>query len=582
MFIPILLAAFAISAPPMIVTPDIADGDVITQKKSIKVLVQSDAIVTQVEFYVDDDLRDTATATPYTFTVDPLMEKDGDEKLTFTAYNTDGAKATKSVTVKVDSGASKGAEANTKIAKDFMTDSKWDDAIYAARIALKANSSYVPAQLVLSHVFLAKKVYDKAQEFAEDALRSNPNLPEGLELMATIQLERAFNSYSSGGSRTAFMNSMSDAIESAIAARKKVLDIEFDKLPAQGTGDFVQYGRTAIAARHYSAAISALQPEFNSKFTTILGNLIGYAQLRLGRFDDLQHTLELMKTYKTADGYSYALWAVLSEYKGDEKGADDNMREAILDKVGDLGVQTAQAYIALRRGNIGILQGLAAHLQQDASNRPEVSYYLEILLHRLGRYFDSDREFQDTVLNEPLSFMMYVERGNEAVEKIISKRETGDAFAYDTAVARRMYGAALAAKPDSVEALTAAATLDLMLSKFSQARNEIDAAMAANKGFSAAFYCAASIYISLSYNLHSEADTIKAQATLGVDPETQILIDQRNKAADDMRKLAYDLFATAQKLDTPRLGGGQMPRTADVFPYLYRYGMLPVITPPSG
>src|ERR1700724_359913 len=114
MFIAPLLAALAIvRAASMTVSPDIKDGEQISIERTIKVIVQSDAVVTQVEFYVNNDLRDSSTSTPYTFHLDPLAEKDGDEKLTFTAYNSDGGKASKSVTVHVESGVAKGAEANT-------------------------------------------------------------------------------------------------------------------------------------------------------------------------------------------------------------------------------------------------------------------------------------------------------------------------------------------------------------------------------------------------------------------------------------------------------------------------------------
>lgn len=587
MFIPTLLAALTLAvpakiAPPqMVVKPDIADGTVIKQRQTVKVIVQSDAIVTQVEFYVNDDLRDTATATPYTFTIDPLIEKDGQEKLTFTAYNTDGAKASKTVTVTIDSGASRGAEANTKIAQDLMTESKFDDAIYAARIALKSTPDYVPAQLLLAHAFLAKKVYDRAQEFTEDALRTKPDMTEGLELMATIQLERAFNSYAGTGDRTEFMNNMADAIDTAIAERKKILDKQFDKLPAPGSTDPLHYGRVAVETGHYGAAISAMEPAFGKSFDTKLGDLIGYAQLRLGRFDDLLLTLQQMKTNNTIDAYSYALWAVVDEYLGDKTNADDNIREAILNKATDLGVQTAQVYIALRRGNISTMEGLAANLQANNSQLPETNFYLAILLQRMGRDEDSDKAFQQTVLADPLSYELYIYRGKQAEAKVLDGKDKGANAVYDNKLALRMFVAALKAKPDSAEAMTALADLELIGKGETAARNEIDSAIAADPEYAGAFYTGASIYNALAYSYQSDADRIKREASNGMDAETQSEIDQRNTASTNARAKAFELFAKAQKLDAVRLAGSRIPRTDEIFPYLLQYGMLPVITPPQ-
>ena len=117
---PFLLALVLVKTPEILVNPDINSGDVISRERTIKVRVQSDSLVTQVEFYVGDELRDSATSTPYTFKLDPLNEKDGDLKLTFTAYTTKGDKASKVVHVNIDTGLSKGAPANTARAEDYL------------------------------------------------------------------------------------------------------------------------------------------------------------------------------------------------------------------------------------------------------------------------------------------------------------------------------------------------------------------------------------------------------------------------------------------------------------------------------
>jgi hypothetical protein len=67
----------------------------------------------------------------------------------------------------------------------------------------------------------------------------------------------------------------------------------------------------------------------------------------------------------------------------------------------------------------------------------------------------------------------------------------------------------------------------------------------------------------------------------GIDAETQGEIDKRNKASENARAKAFDLFATAGKLDTARLAGTRIPRTDEVFPYILQYGMLPILTPPQ-
>jgi tetratricopeptide (TPR) repeat protein len=577
MLIPILLAAITL-APPMAIKPDITDGEVITRHRTIKVIVQSDAVVTQVELYVGGELRDTATSTPYTFSLDPLTEKDGDEKLNFIAYNTDGAKASKEVMVKIDSGASKGPEANLQIAREFMVQSKWDDAIYSARVALKASPNYVPAELLLSHAFLAKKVFDKAQEFAEDALRTNPNLPEGLELMAAIHLEGAFNSYATPDSTpTNYVNAMADAIDKAIDARQKLLDQRFDKAAAS---DPIAYAKTAVETMHYSAAVSALGETFKKDPKTDTGNLLGYAQLRLGRFDDLLTTLNLMRIHQLLDGYSYALWALVDEFIGDQKGADDRIKEAILDSSGDTGVQTAQVYMALRRNNLTTMEGLTANLQESAGHNPVVSFYLALLLDRLNRPNEATKAFEDTILEEPLSYQMYIERGNESLMRAMGKSASDPTLAIDRLLARKMYLSALTAKPDSIEGIVALAALNVLEKGVAYAKARIDSAIAANNGYAPTYYVAACVYNLLSFDLQKQADNIKREATTGIDTETQGKIDQKIKESTTAHAMAYDFLSTAKKLDPARLAGAAIPCEQDIFPYVYRYGLLPAITPP--
>src|SRR5581483_5657843 len=57
-------AFFAIAAPPkapVTVSVDAKNGDVISGEHQFKVTVNSQNLVTQVEFYFNDDLRDKAT-----------------------------------------------------------------------------------------------------------------------------------------------------------------------------------------------------------------------------------------------------------------------------------------------------------------------------------------------------------------------------------------------------------------------------------------------------------------------------------------------------------------------------------------
>jgi len=116
-------------------------------------------IITQVEFYVGSDLRDADTSTPYEFKLDTLEVEDGELKVTFAAYTSDGKSTKKALSLTVDNGVSKGAEFHVQQGEEFLRNSKWDDAINAGRVALKAKKGFNPARMVLARAYMGKNVF---------------------------------------------------------------------------------------------------------------------------------------------------------------------------------------------------------------------------------------------------------------------------------------------------------------------------------------------------------------------------------------------------------------------------------------
>jgi len=582
LFTPFLAALVLSQAPQVLVNPDINSGDVISRERTIKVRVQSDSLVTQVEFYVGDELRDSASSTPYTFKLDPLNEKDGDLKLTFTAYTTKGDKASKVVNVKVDTGLSKGAPANTSIAEDYLVQTKWDEAIYAARVALRADPNYNPARLALARAYMKKGVYDKAQQFAEDAIKAEPNAPEALELNSAIQLRRAFNSYATSDPKSV-LNTMSDAIKQGIDSHRKVLEAQFDRLPAPTDDNLLHYADVAIRTERYSAVVSALTPKLMAtNFPSNLGDRIAYAQLRLGRFSDLLKTLDYMDKAKTITAYGKAVWSTVFAFQGDDVKSDAMMTEALSDDPDNLGVRTAETYIALRRNNIATLTQLSKSLNTDVGQLPEANFYASVLNNRLHNYDLADAAFLNTVLAEPLSFFMYVERGNESLVRLASPRaQAKEARDAELTFAETMFKAALEAKPDSVEALTALTIVRVLQQRPRESADFANAAVQAYADYAPAHYVAANVFSSLATQLSEQVDKMRHDSSLAGDSSSREKMNALAQEVTINKKRAQDELATAIKLDSKRLFGNPMPKILDAFVYFYTYGPLPLVTPPK-
>jgi len=154
------------SAGPVEISLNVKDGDTISGEVRFRATVKSDALVNQVEFYVGDDLRDTKSSVPYEFKLDTLdpNQAEGDIKLTFAAYTTSGDSAKKTLKLKIDNALGKGADFYVQQGQDLVTVGKFDEAITAARIALKVKPTENGAKLVMARAYLGKGVLDSAPE----------------------------------------------------------------------------------------------------------------------------------------------------------------------------------------------------------------------------------------------------------------------------------------------------------------------------------------------------------------------------------------------------------------------------------
>lgn len=247
---------------PITVNVDAKDGDVIAVERTFRVNVQATNPVTQVEFYVGDDLRTTDTSTPYEFTLNPLDETDGNLKVTFAAYTSEGESAKKSITVKIDSGLSKGPDFHVDRGLELLANGKFDEAISAGRVALKAKAGYGPARMLMARAYFAKGIYDQAQKFAEDVVAADPNNADARELLSGISLQRAFSTVNSGGDRKETLETIRGALKAAATNRHANLEARLDSFGAVTDANRLAYVDAALRASRYSAVVNALQSTF--------------------------------------------------------------------------------------------------------------------------------------------------------------------------------------------------------------------------------------------------------------------------------------------------------------------------------
>jgi len=172
-----------------------------------------------------------------------------------------------------------------------------------------------------------------------------------------------------GGDRNDTLNAIRQSMEAAVNARRKVLDAEVDSITLDPAKP-IPYADVAIKSGRYSAAISALSPIFTTDNRRIdIGDRLAFAQMRSLRLTAARTTVNAMIKFGKPDAYTFALQAVLAHEAGDTRTADDAISKALLNDVSNVGVQTAQAYIALRRNKGQALGPLAQNLAKEEGQR---------------------------------------------------------------------------------------------------------------------------------------------------------------------------------------------------------------------
>lgn len=562
---------------------DIKDGDVVTAERTFVVKVQAKNPITQVEFYVGDDLRETDSSTPYEFHLDALSEAEGELAVKFSAYTNQGENASKTVKIRIDNGLSKGADFHVGHADELLAVSKWDDAIRACRIALKAKSDYNPARLRMARAYMGKGVYDQAQKYAEDALNADPNYLDAADLLSAINLKRAFTTFHRTGEQKETLNTIGAALKAAVTNRKKILEAAVEKLEPATDANAIPYADAAIRAGRYSAAISALNGVFRRDTREAkVANRLAFAQMRGGRFRDAMLTLTENNRQGGLDAYGWALRAVLHTLGGQYAEADDAMRQAVLSDSEDLGVRTAQTFLAIARNRTDTLRQLATNLKKDEGQRSEANYYLAVLYAKLGEFSSFRDSFERCVLAEPTNYDMYVYRGNESLAQVAGGRIDEGQKSYHVAAAIMYYQTALEARPEAAEALAGLALAYIHDKKPAEAIKYARGAVAASPGYAAGQYVFSHTCLALEGEYRAGADALLRSSKDGVLNNEQR--ERYRTMLDDAAKFGKEgqtANLTAGQLDRTNLEGREIPRLADAYNYFAKNGRIPLISAPK-
>lgn len=579
-FVLATLAAFvAVAAHAQItINCNVKDGQKISGLQNFRITLQSKNSVTEVEFYVNDDLRSTDDSTPYEFTIDTIAEKEGPIKVKMLAFDSEGEKKEVTLNLTVDNEIGKGAEYHVQAGLELLADGKWNEAIQKGRVALKATPKFVPARILLARANFGRGVYDAAQKFVEDILTEDPKNAEALDLKAAISLQTAFRA--SGESRQATVDTIGKALKQAAMSRSAIYESRLENFGKITDENRLKYADLAIRSGRYSLVYIELDPLFRSNpRNSAVANRLIYAQMRGGRFKQAIDNANIYAKRGLPDAAGWALVAIARQFSGDADGSIQAESEAVKNDSSDITVRSTQAFLALTRGRGPAFAGFINDLAKDEDQRFEVMHYQALLANLSGDFELTRQYFQQAVLNEPTSYDTYILRGNQLFGYSTGATVAKEDVAYYRSLARVLFEAALAAKPESFEALTGLAILDITDGKQADALRKAQTAVSAGPEYGAAHYVLSMLQGLESQRLRIASSTADGQAaSLRAGGQ----IDEANKAAAAARALSQEAdkmqaaseasIKLAGQCDKPNLEGKAIPNAYEAWRYFASFG----------
>jgi tetratricopeptide (TPR) repeat protein len=529
------------------VNSSVKSGDVLSGVVELRVTVQSPSPVTQVEFYIDGKLRATDTSTPYTYLLDTIVEKEGAMQIEIGVYTASGDSRKVVLNVTIDNGVSKGIEFHLQNATQFLQVSKWDEAIQAARIALKADENNNKAKILMARAYLGKNMLDRAQQWAEDAILSEETV-EGAELLAAIHVQRAFRIISTSGDKGDALKAITDALKAAVQQKRLSLQLRIKALGPVTDANRLQHADLLIANHEYSAARRILSEKWNEyEPDTAIGNRLIYAMMRSGMMTEAYAMTEIILKRGVPDAATYALRSAGFAYYRKWQEAQDALREGTFSDPNSPTLMTAAAYLATMRGERNAMLSQVNQMLEQHVNAGQAYYYLFTLQYMVGDYDRSRDNFREALILEPLLLDAYVERGYQA---LLNARNLPSGLTSDKDLvldqAKAFFEVALAVRPDSAEALNGLALVSLHKGDTSEAVRMSEAAKNAAPQQPWAWF---------TYAAALGAARRPAEATQAVDK--------------------------AGALDQVVLKGRSVPSVDQAWDYTWRYARQPVLIPPK-
>lgn len=231
-------------------TSEAKNGSKISDIYTLVIHAESKAGIDKVEFQIDGMLRFTDTSVPYEYEWDTIADKEGEHKITITAYDSDMRTKNLTFTLVIDNELGMGADALAKQAMDAIKNKDYETANKYSRRAFKADPDNLTANRVLAMTYASKQDWDKAVTTLEK-VKIPEDDTETMAQLASYRLQRAMMPINGPNFVTDLAAIQKLRLSIAELALKKVVA---QNTPMGNEGKVTAEGHTAIGDALFTAA----------------------------------------------------------------------------------------------------------------------------------------------------------------------------------------------------------------------------------------------------------------------------------------------------------------------------------------
>jgi tetratricopeptide (TPR) repeat protein len=403
----------AMSYPPRLtVTP--APGSVVSDVVELR--VTSSEPLKRVEFWFNGHLMGTDTSTPYTWVWDTLPLAEGEHVVTVRATDMNDRVLSTEVRYVVRNDLSRGGAYYLERAREHLSSQRWEDALKAARRAVRLLPDDGQAHHLLAQAWLGTSQWSKAVESAEQAAKRLPS-PDTLATLAQAHLQVAFAQTVDQEKRFA---SLQAAVDSAVRAGD--MRLSHTRSSAERARALAQLGRLEEAAETYLQAGSTAD------------NLLAAARCYLlaGRWQDADRMCNLAER-RAADKTTIGVYRALAQAL---RGRNVEARQRLEQLSQTALVTMARANVALRERKPSEAIRILLPLRTQGTVSDVVDTLIMTALAETRDFARAEDHFRDALLRNPLNWLALAQKGYETLA------------VGSTATARRYFELAARIRPD--------------------------------------------------------------------------------------------------------------------------------------